>query len=132
MSDIGNKDVLANNLNHYMKMHRITRKDLSINIDVPYSTVSDWLNAKKYPRIDKIEKMANLFGIKKSDLIEKKDTTEIPTHKKSQNDLNKFLSQAQVVFDGELYSLDDDDRQLVMKSLEVAFAAAKQANKRKK
>ena len=33
----------------------------------------DWVNAKTYPRIDKIELMANFFGIDKSDLIEDKE-----------------------------------------------------------
>ena len=35
---------------------------------------SDWVNAKTYPRIDKIELMANYSGISKSDLVE--DHTE--------------------------------------------------------
>lgn len=35
-------------------------------------TFSDWINAKTYPRIDKIELMANYFGIEKSDLVEDK------------------------------------------------------------
>jgi hypothetical protein len=34
--------------------------------------VNEWLKAKKYPRIDKIEILANYFGILKSDLIEEK------------------------------------------------------------
>ena len=37
------------------------------------STFSDWVNAKTYPRIDKIEMLANYFGINKSDLIEDKE-----------------------------------------------------------
>lgn len=35
-------------------------------------TFSDWVNAKTYPRIDKIEMMANYFGISKSDLVERR------------------------------------------------------------
>ncbi|WP_239447717.1 LexA family transcriptional regulator [Veillonella magna] len=72
MSDLGNKEIFAKNLQHYMDLYKVSRKDLAINIDSPYSTVSDWLNAKKYPRIDKIEKLAHLFRIEKSDLIERK------------------------------------------------------------
>ena len=47
-------------------------------------------------------------------------------------DLNKFLQQSEIIFDGDTYNLTDEDRDLVMKSLEVAFLAAKRANKRKK
>jgi len=35
-------------------------------------TFSDWVNAKTYPRIDKIELMANYFGISKADLVEER------------------------------------------------------------
>ena len=35
-------------------------------------TVNEWIKAKKYPRIDKIEILADYFGILKSDLIEDK------------------------------------------------------------
>ena len=43
---------------------------MSDAINVPYTTVTDWLKGKTYPRIDKIELMARYFGISKSDLIE--------------------------------------------------------------
>ena len=32
--------------------------------------MTDWVNGKKYPRIDRIEKLAIYFGVSKSDLIE--------------------------------------------------------------
>lgn len=73
MSDLGNKEVFAKNLKYYMDMHDIDRNDICKILDIPYTTVSDWLNAKKYPRIDKIEIMANYFNIQKSDLIENKE-----------------------------------------------------------
>lgn len=72
MSGLGNKEIFARNLQHYMDERRLSRMDLSQMIDVPYSTLSEWLTAKKYPRIDKIEKLAFAFGIEKSDLIEDK------------------------------------------------------------
>ena len=37
-----------------------------------YTTFTDWYNGNKYPRIDKIELLANYFGVLKSDLIEDK------------------------------------------------------------
>ena len=73
MSDLGNKEVFAKNLKYYMDMHDIDRNDICKILDIPYTTLSDWLNAKKYPRIDKIEIMANYFNIQKSDLIENKE-----------------------------------------------------------
>ena len=72
MSDFGNKNIFAKNLDNQMKLRKIDRNKLCEDLGFKYSTVSEWLSARKYPRIDKIEKMANYFGILKSDLIEDK------------------------------------------------------------
>ena len=72
MSDYGNKIVFANNLDYQMKFRKIDRNKLCADLGFKYSTVSEWLKARKYPRIDRIEILANYFGILKSDLIEDK------------------------------------------------------------
>lgn len=123
------KRIFAKNLSNIMSQHNISQIDLVNDLKLNKSTVSTWINGTKMPRMNKIEMLANYFGVEKSDLIEDKSDITIPP---KPNDLNKFLQQSQVIFDGETYSLDDEDRELIMKSLEVAFAAAKQANKRKK
>lgn len=67
---LGNKEIMARNINKYMKKNNMSRKDLSEKLKVGYTTVTDWVNAVTYPRIDKIEMMSNLWGIEKSDLVE--------------------------------------------------------------
>lgn len=67
---IGNKAVLAMNIRKYMSMSGKDRKEIARALGIPYSTLTDWVNANKYPRIDNIEKMAAYFGVSKSDLIE--------------------------------------------------------------
>ena len=47
-----------------------TRKDLSEALQISYFTITAWANGTKYPRMDKVEKLANYFGVTKSDLIE--------------------------------------------------------------
>lgn len=69
MSEI-NKKIFAKNLHYYMDKNNIDRNKLCEETGLGYSTVSEWLNANKYPRIDKIEILANYFGIPKSYLIE--------------------------------------------------------------
>ena len=68
-----NKNVFAFNLRKQMEIHGKTRNDICQALDISYFTVSDWVNGKKYPRMDKVEKLANYFGILKSDLIEDKE-----------------------------------------------------------
>lgn len=72
MSAIGNKTIFANNLDYQMKRRKIDRNKLCADLGFKYSTVSEWLAGRKYPRIDKIEILARYFGILKSDLIEDK------------------------------------------------------------
>ena len=67
---IENKDILAKNLRKYITMSGKDRKEIAKALGIPYSTLTDWVNANKYPRINNIEKMAEYFGVSKSDLIE--------------------------------------------------------------
>lgn len=69
------KEVFANNLRMYMDRAGKTQRDMAEIVGVSTATFSEWINAKKYPRIDKIEKMADYFGILKSDLIEEKKSS---------------------------------------------------------
>ena len=70
MSDIGNKEIFAKNLAHYLEQSGKEQKVVAEDIGVAPSTFNEWMKAKKYPRMDKIEMLANYFGILKSDLIE--------------------------------------------------------------
>ena len=51
----------------------MNQKEMAKVVGVSAPAFCEWLNAKKYPRIDKIEILANYFGILKSDLIEDKN-----------------------------------------------------------
>ena len=73
-----NKNIFASNLKRYMKLHNKTRKEVSEALGVSYFTFSDWVNGKKYPRMDKVEMLADYFGILKSDLIEEKTIENDP------------------------------------------------------
>ena len=63
-------EVFAKNLQMYMDINDMNQKELAEMVGVSAPTVHDWLKARKYPRIDKIEIIAHHFGILKSDLIE--------------------------------------------------------------
>ena len=66
------KEVFARNLKKYMDRSGKSQKDMAEIVGVSTATFSDYINAKKYPRIDKIDILADYFGILKSDLIEDK------------------------------------------------------------
>lgn len=83
MSALGNKAIFSKNLKRYIEQSGKDRRELAEIWGFPYSTVTEWINGKKYPRIDRIEIMADYFGIQKSDLIEEKLTEE----KEKDNDM---------------------------------------------
>ena len=70
MSNLGNKEIFAKNLAYYLERSGKDQKEMSEIVGVAPSTFNEWMKAKKYPRMDKIEMLANYFGILKSDLIE--------------------------------------------------------------
>lgn len=76
MTAIGNKQIFARNLTYYIERSGKTQKEICELLDIKTTTLNDWVKAKKYPRIDKVEILANYFGILKSDLIEDKMTEE--------------------------------------------------------
>lgn len=64
------KKIFSKNLTRYMKEEGITQKEIAKIAGVSAPTVNNWIKCHKYPRIDRIEKIAMHFGIRKSDLIE--------------------------------------------------------------
>ena len=70
------KKIFARNLRRYMELSGKNQKELSEIVGVTPPTFNEWINEKKFPRIDKIQRLADYFGILKSDLIEEKMTEE--------------------------------------------------------
>jgi transcriptional regulator with XRE-family HTH domain len=111
MSNLGNKETMSKNLKYYIEKSGKDRKTLSEIWGFPYSTVTDWINGKKYPRIDRIEVMAEYFGVLKSDLIEEK--TEEHREMQKKNDIISDVvirMQTDQTFSAaveSLYKLDD-------------------------
>ena len=85
MSKEWSKEIFAKNLKCYMESAGKNQKEMADIVGVSAPTFNEWLKAKKYPRIDKVEKLANYFGILKSDLIE--DKTEMKKNNDAMSDI---------------------------------------------
>lgn len=81
MSDLGNKKVLSDNIKKFMEQHGVERAKMADDLNVKYTTLTDWINGNTYPRIGSIEKIANYFNVEKSDLIESRPSNVIPITK---------------------------------------------------
>lgn len=74
LGDLGNKEIMSKNIKYYMDLTHKDRNQICSDLNIKYSTLTDWINGNVYPRIDKIELLANYFGINKSDLVEERGT----------------------------------------------------------
>jgi transcriptional regulator with XRE-family HTH domain len=81
---VANKDILSKNLKKHIYKSGKDRNTIAEELNLSYSTLTDWVNGKKYPRINNIEKLAAYFNVSKADLIEdfeeiKKDNDALAT-----------------------------------------------------
>ncbi|UVJ08994.1 helix-turn-helix domain-containing protein [Staphylococcus aureus] len=64
------RKILSENLEQLMKDKNITQLELSEAIGVSQSTISNWLKEVKYPRISKVQQLADYFNVPKSRITE--------------------------------------------------------------
>lgn len=121
--------MFSTQLKKYRKNNGYTQKQLAEAVGVTQQAVAKWETDKASPDPEMLQKISSMLNVTVDSLLDgatSKDKSKMP------KDLNKFLQQSEIIFDGDTYNLTDEERELVIKSLEVAFSAAKRANKRKK
>ena len=72
MEEDKNRRIFAENLNRIMAEHEKTPANLNTDLGIPYSTLSNWTNAAKMPRMGKIALLANYFGCEVSELLQER------------------------------------------------------------
>lgn len=112
MSKLDNKSIFAKNLQRQMDLKGKSRRDVCAALGFSYYTFSDWVNGKKYPRMDKVEMLADYFGILKSDLIEEKTEEHRQMQKKNDTltDIVLRLRSDDIFLEAveSLYKMDSD------------------------
>ncbi|MBR2211952.1 MAG: helix-turn-helix transcriptional regulator [Fibrobacter sp.] len=84
------KEIFGKNLAFLLDRRGKNQIDVARDLDVATGTVSEWVRGKKYPRIDKIQALAEYLGVRMSILIEE---TGISTFKREEEEtrlLNAF------------------------------------------
>ena len=72
-NNLGNKEIMARNIQRLMDLYDKDRTEVCKDLGISYTTFTDWVKGKTYPRIDKIELLANYFHVSKADLVEEYD-----------------------------------------------------------
>lgn len=123
------ENAFAENLTRFMEEDQLTRHQLSIDLDIPYSTISEWLQGKKYPRTQAIEKIANYLGVTINDLIlVQKDMPSLKPIKEKplfSEETTKVLKNNPLLIElvETLVSLPPDRRREVLKAMKTLAEA---------
>ena len=72
MNEATFNSLFAQNLKFYLKQANMTQADLAEHMNVSTASISNWCTGNKIPRMDKIDKLCELFHINRSDLMEDK------------------------------------------------------------
>ena len=62
------REIFVRNLRYFMEMKDITQADICRELKVSSATASDWCTGKKYPRVDAMQHLADLLGVRFSTL----------------------------------------------------------------
>ena len=95
-ANLGNKQVLAENLNYYLETTGKLKKEIAKAIKVNPCTISDWLACRSYPRMDKIEGMARIFGCEMSDLVDKRSINNKHYLTKTAKEIEEEISNSPI------------------------------------
>ena len=69
------RSIFIRNLKKYMGLNQMNQVELASKLKINKSVVSSWMNGARYPHMNTIERIAAIFRIEKSDLIEDKNLT---------------------------------------------------------
>lgn len=64
------RQVFQRNLKYYMNIRGIDQAYIVNRLGLTASTISDWVNGKKYPRVDAMQRLADLLGVTIADLTD--------------------------------------------------------------
>ena len=127
-----------------LQKHGITAYKVAKETGVSQSTLSDWKRGVSTPKHDKLQKIAEYFGVTVDYLMTGKEPThpdnskQITLTQKDERDIAKRLEQAladlenqadALMFSGE--PLDDETKEALKVSLENSIRIAKISAKRK-
>ena len=125
---------ISENIKLLREQYGLSQKELGQIAGVSDKAVSTWEQGIKEPRMGAIQKIADHFGIQKSNIIEdnglqSQSVTLTPPTKKVPKDLKKILEDEEVTLNERMMSAEDKEK--MMRIIEAAFYEAKEMNKRK-
>ncbi len=120
-----------------LQKYGITAYRVAKETGISQTTLSDWKRGRSIPKNDKLQKIADYFGVSVDYLTSGKEYNETELTEKDERDIAKKLNDTLMqlescdglMFDGE--PLDEQSKELLKVSLESAIRTAKITAKKK-
>lgn len=127
--------VFSKRLRYYLAKYEMTQVELAKKLGVGTTSVYNWCNGIKTPRMDKVDSMCDLFHCRRSDLIEEKEESTLTS--RDTRDIEKILDQTReqllsqegLMFDGDPASPEAIDS--ILSAMQIGMEMAKKKNKEK-
>lgn len=127
--------IFARNLNRFLKINGKNQADIATLLNISQAAVSNWCKGIKMPRMDKVQALADYFGVNKSDLLEEKDSNGLSSSDrkdiaKSLDDMMEQLesgTDSPLMYNGQ--ELSEASKALLKNALEYALTETKKENK---
>ena len=128
--------VFSKRLRYYLSEFNMTQVDLAKKLGVGTTSVYNWCNGIKTPRMDKVDAMCDLFHCNRSDLIA--DDISTPTlTAKDERDIEKILDMTRVQLENQEGLMFDGDPaspeaiESILSAMQIGMELAKKKNKEK-
>ena len=92
-----------------MKLSGKTQKEVAAAVGVTTGNFCDWMKCRSYPRMDKVQALADYFGIQKSDLVEDVNVATEAVSSEDQRVLDLF------------HKVPEDKREFVLSLIQVTI-----------
>lgn len=70
------REIFINNLKTIMQKKNITQTDIANNLNAPITTVSSWYHKKSYPRIERMQQLADYLNVSIRELTDDVNNAE--------------------------------------------------------
>ncbi len=103
--------VFSKRLRYYLNKYEMTQNELAKRLGVGTTSVYNWCNGIKSPRMDKVDAMCDIFNCRRSDLMEEKNnqpTIDYYINTETAKTAQEIFENDRVLFD--VYRSTDKDR----------------------
>lgn len=110
----------------------ITAYRVSKDTGIAGATLTNWKKGGYTPKIDKLQILADYFGVPLNYFTDEDNQSSLPAEKpkKIPKELKKLLEDEEIALNGRM--MTPEDKEMMLRIIEATFYEIKEMNKRKK